>query len=207
MDTNWAAENLQAIRTLMEHSAVYRRALAPVMAFTGAVGIVAAAVGTLLGIDAMRPFAAYWMCVGLVAIAGDYFLVRRQALKDSEPFWSPPTRRVTVAMLPALFTGMIAGLFFMHWLGYSSLAALLAVVWILLYGCALHAAGFFMPRGMRVFAWILLGCGAALLFIMVSLDHWPEPKYGHAIMGAFFGAAQLAYGVYLYFTESRKNEA
>ena len=36
MNTNWAEENLKAIRTLMERSAVYRRALGPIMLMAGA---------------------------------------------------------------------------------------------------------------------------------------------------------------------------
>jgi len=43
MDTNWAAENLQVIRTLMERSTLYRRALAPVMLVSGLIGTSAAA--------------------------------------------------------------------------------------------------------------------------------------------------------------------
>ena len=207
MDTNWAAENLQAIRTLMERSAIYRRALAPVMTFTGLIGIVAAVIGGLLGIVAVRSFAVYWMSVGVIAIAGDFLLVRRQALRESEPFWSPPTRRVTQAMLPALFVGLVTGLFFIGWLEYSRATVLLAMSWVLLYGCALHAAGFFMPRGIRIFAWSLLACAAALTLAMMFLNEWPEAKYGHVIMGLFFGVVQLAYGVYVYFTEPRKNEA
>src|SRR6266446_9747026 len=39
MESNWAAEHLQVIRTLMERSAVYRRALAPIMIFNGIVGV------------------------------------------------------------------------------------------------------------------------------------------------------------------------
>ena len=35
MESNWAAEHLQVIRTLMERSAIYRRALAPIMLGTG----------------------------------------------------------------------------------------------------------------------------------------------------------------------------
>ena len=42
MESNWAAEHLQVIRTLMERSAVYRRALAPVMIFNGCLGCIAA---------------------------------------------------------------------------------------------------------------------------------------------------------------------
>ena len=45
MDNHWAAEHLQTIRTLMERSALYRRALAPIMTFAGAVGTAAAASG------------------------------------------------------------------------------------------------------------------------------------------------------------------
>ncbi len=45
MDTNQAAEHLQTIRTLMERSAVYRRALAPVMLLVGALGCLTAAIG------------------------------------------------------------------------------------------------------------------------------------------------------------------
>ena len=45
MKPDWAEENLQTIRTLMERSAVYRRALAPIMLFAGAVGAAAAIIG------------------------------------------------------------------------------------------------------------------------------------------------------------------
>ena len=145
MDTNWAAQNLQAIRTLMERSAIYRRALAPIMTFTGLVGVVAAVAGWFLAMESVRSFAGYWMGISLLAIAGDYFLVRRQALKENETFWSPPTRRVTQAILPALFVGMVAGLVCIFWVDDQQAIILLPVIWMLLYGCAIHAAGFFMP--------------------------------------------------------------
>src|SRR5262245_9413781 len=108
MADNWAAEHLQVIRTLMERSAIYRRALAPVMTFTGGVGILAAAAGWGLNIDSPRGFTAYWTLVGMVAVAGAFLLVRRQSLRDAEPFWSPPTKRVTQALLPPLFAGFLA---------------------------------------------------------------------------------------------------
>src|SRR5438132_963526 len=118
MDTNWAAEHLQVIRTLMERSAVYRRALAPVMILNGVLGT--------------------------------------------------------------------AG-------------------WIILYGCGFHAAGFFMPRGMKVFGWALILGGCALLAIGIP-DRYHRLEHSHAIMGFFFGLLHLAYGTYLYFTEKRRNE-
>ena len=39
MQTDWAGENLQVIRTLMERASLYRRALAPIMLTLGALGL------------------------------------------------------------------------------------------------------------------------------------------------------------------------
>ena len=56
METNWAAEQLQTIRTLMERSAVYRRALAPIMLFAGFAGVLAAAGGLVFHLNSPRAF-------------------------------------------------------------------------------------------------------------------------------------------------------
>ena len=212
MEPNWAAEHLQVIRTLMERSAVYRRALAPIMTFNGAMGAAAALGGWIFNINSPRAFILFWACVAALTMAGSFLLVRRQALKESEPFWSPPTRRITQAMLPALVAGFIVSA--AVWAQVASAPADLSPVlgmfwlplsWVVLYGCAFHAAGFFMPRGMRIFGWafIIGGCG---LFAAGITDWPPRPYYAHGIMGSFFGVLHLAYGVYLYFTEPRKNE-
>jgi len=213
METNWAAEHLQVIRTLMERSAVYRRALAPVMTFNGAIGTVAALAGWMFKIKSPRAFIFYWAGVGALAMAGSFLLVRRQALKESEPFWSPPTRRITQAMLPALVAGFIVGA--VVWARVASaqesldnlgLMLLLELSWVVLYGCAFHAAGFFMPRGMRIFGWAFVLGGSGLFAL--GIPYWADRlAYAHGIMGFFFGVLHLAYGVYLYFTEQRKNEA
>jgi hypothetical protein len=210
MDTNWAAEHLQVIRTLMERSAVYRRALAPIMILNGVLGTVGALIGTAMGIAAPRSFVLFWGCVAFVAMAGSFFLVRRQALKASEPFWSPPTRRITQAMLPPLVAGgIIAALCFFRIPpkqdGLSQVLAMiwLPVLWVVLYGCAFHAAGFFMPRGMKIFGWGFVVAGCALLAIPTGLRPF---DFGYGVMGFFFGLLHLAYGTYLYFTEKRGNE-
>src|SRR5947209_3015839 len=109
MESNWSAEHLQVIRTLMERSALYRRALAPIMIFNGVVGSAGGVLGWLLKIGSTQGFIGYWAGVGVLALAGSFVLVRRQALKESEPFWSPPTRRITQAMMPPLAAGLIIG--------------------------------------------------------------------------------------------------
>src|SRR5512135_2971835 len=110
MESNWAAEHLQVIRTLMERSALYRRALAPVMLLTGILGLVAAFTGWKLAIQALPAFVLYWYAVGAAALAGVLVLVRWQAWQHAEPFWSPPTRRVAQALAPPLIAGFVLGL-------------------------------------------------------------------------------------------------
>src|SRR3954466_6702511 len=83
METDWAAEHLQTIRTLMERSAVYRRALAPIMVWNGIVGLVGGVSGGVAGNRfgmGSRAFIIFWSGGALLAILGSFLLVRRQAL-------------------------------------------------------------------------------------------------------------------------------
>src|SRR5579859_4928679 len=134
MQDNWAVENLQTIRTLMERATLYRRALAPIACYAGAVGIIGGIAGFNMHVDLPGRFAMHWLVVAVVAVAGGMFLVRRQALKNSESFWSPPTRRVAQAAFPALLVGLVAGLLVVRWSGdfqerFGPLALSLIVVW------------------------------------------------------------------------------
>ncbi|HEX5400446.1 MAG TPA: hypothetical protein VFY06_15465 [Verrucomicrobiae bacterium] len=202
MNPNWAEENLQTIRTLMERSALYRRALAPIMLFAGVLGVAAAAVGLWLRLDSMQAFGALWLATAAFVVAGAFLIARRQALKATEAFWSPPTRRVAQALSAPLGIGLFVGI----WFGASRESpSLLAVFWILFYGCALHAAGFFTPRGVRWLGWAFIA-GAFLLVILHQTvkDLQFNP---HLLMGLFFGMLHLACGVYLYLTEKGKNAA
>jgi hypothetical protein len=81
----------------------------------------------------------------------------------------------------------------------------LPIGWIILYGCALHAAGFFMRRGIKLFGWLFIAGGCGLFAL--GIPDVPRPLYAHGVMGFFFGALHLAYGTYLCFTEKAKNEA
>ena len=203
MEPKWAEENLQTIRTLMERCAVYRRALAPIMLLAGVLGLAAAAIGLLLQLNTTRSFSALWLGTAGVAVAGSFFIARQQALKDHEVFWSAPTRRVAQALLPPLAAGMILGLVF--GLGPNNsidFTLLLPFLWALFYGCALHSAGFFMPRGVRLFGWVNIGLASACLCGLMVI----QPDFdlsGHWLMGFFFGLLHLAYGTYLYLTEKK----
>lgn len=207
MDSDWAAEHLQTIRTLMERSAIYRRTLAPIMTFCGVVGVAAGGLGWKLDIHSTRGFVQFWSAVAAATLLGSFLLVRRQALKDSEPFWSPPTRRVAQAMLLPLVIGLIAGITVALGLQAESSEVhnALIFVWAWLYGCALHSAGFFISRGIRILGWIygLMGC-VLLASLICRAPSYLSP---HLIMGGIFGGLHLACGIYLYFTEKRGNES
>ena len=204
METNLASDHLQTIRTLMERSALYRRALAPVMLWSGVLGISAVGVARQMQIDTGRTFAAYWMIVSVAAIAITFLLVRRQALKAAEAFWSVPTKRVTEALLPAFFVGFSAGAY--HVVSDpSGTASWLALGWVIVYGCALHAAGFFMQNRMRLFGWCFVLGGCGLLFASGQSSELRTVETAHYVMGGFFGVLHLACGIYLYFTEKRGN--
>jgi hypothetical protein len=202
MDADSASERLQVIRTLMERSAVYRRALAPIMTYLGILGLVASIVGAFLPMTSSEQFGLYWLCVSLIGLLGAFVLARRQALRDKEPFWSLPTRRVAQALFPSLFVGAVMGVIFTFALGKAaSFTWALPVSWILLYGCAIHAAGFFMPRGMKMLGWLFIMGGSSLTLSSVAVEAALPLITSHVIMGVFFGALQLAYGLYLHLSE------
>jgi hypothetical protein len=207
MEPNQAVENLQVIRTLMERSAIYRRALAPIMLFTGAVGVLAASAGLRFKMQEPRQFAELWLGAAVVAVAGAFLFARRQAIKDQEPFWSSPTRRVGQALLPPLLCGLFVGAVFGVPDASWRMDFPIAMAWMLFYGCALNSAGFFMTRGIKWFGWIFILSAIGLVSVLLMSNSNLWPGIGNLMMGFFFGVLHLAYGAYLYLTEKRKNAA
>jgi hypothetical protein len=115
-------------------------------------------------------------------------------------------RRVTQAMLPPLFAGMMAGLLVAIPTQTDSLSFWwLPGIWMVLYGCAVHSAGFFMPRGMKLLGWLFIVLGCSLGVALSCLKTPPPLAWAHGIMGLAFGGLHLAYGAYLYLTENRSN--
>ena len=205
MEPDIASGNLQVIRTLMERAALYRRALAPVMLVVGLIGSTAFLLAHFVPkFNANHTFAALWLATAMVSLSITYVLVRRQALKEHEDFWSPPARRVSQALLPGFVAGAMAGVVVaLAGRQLPSVCWLLAIAWLLSYGCALHAAGFFMQRGFKLFGMMLVVAGSALLVAAAFVPELQSTGAAHGLMGFFFGALHLAYGAYLHFTERR----
>ncbi len=205
MQNDWAEEHLHTIRTLMERVALYRRALAPVMFLTGGTGILFSICGHLLKVENPKLFVIWWLAAGLVAFFLTLFITRRQALKDKELFWSNPTRQVIYSLIPPLFAGISTGIAIMINGAIINLPYLPAF-WIMFYGTALYSAGFFMRRGMKLFGFLFVLAGGFMLIILALLRINIDYKIAHLLMGIFFGAIHIGYGVYLHFTEKSVNE-
>jgi hypothetical protein len=189
MNTNSAEENLSLIRTLMERASIYRRALAPIMITTGVIGTTSSVVGMLGRLDGQVSFLACWASTAMVTSLAGFLLARRAALREREAFWSPPMRRVALALLPAGVAGVIAALI-------EPNTTRLAGWWLLIYGCGLHGAGFFMPSGVRRLSWFFIAAGGVAL-------GWGTCS-PHVTMGLGFGGLHLIYGIYLYVTRARQ---
>jgi peptidoglycan/LPS O-acetylase OafA/YrhL len=215
MEHSQASEHLQVIRTLMERSAIYRRALGPVLIYSGLVGLVAAAVGWVMKVYQPVHFILYYYIVASLVLAGALVLVRRQALRSEECFWSPPTRRVTAALFPPLTAGALIGLLWIlgavfpnqpapsgGWPPSWAVLVGLPCLWAILAGCAFHAASFFTPRPLRWLGWSLIICGVAGFVIGAPREEMGLVGLSHTLMGAYFGVLHLAWGVYLRFTET-----
>jgi hypothetical protein len=215
MDPKSAAENLQVIRTLMERSALYRRALAPVMLAAGVLGLAGGFIGNQLHLDSFRAFVIFWFTIAGLVIGIALLIARRQALSSQEPFWTPPTRQVVRAMTPPLVAGflmvfspIVQGF---HPLGEANLVG----VWLVFYGCALHSAGLFVSRGVRLLGWSFIVASVVIEYMRYtgpnSSKQWevdgtpPLFWQPHAMMGLTFGGLHLLASLYLYVTEKRKN--
>jgi hypothetical protein len=109
--------------------------------------------------------------------------------------------------VPPLFAGTISALLAVVCPAWDFLQPWgLPAFWILLYGCALNAAGFFMQRGIKLLGWLFILFGCALMATRCHTATQLSLADGHKVMGAVFGGLHLAYGLYLYFTEQRRNE-
>jgi hypothetical protein len=205
METNWAEEHLQTIRTLMERSAIYRRALAPVMIVIGVLGLAGGIAGVLLHIGNDRAFVAYWISLSAVTLGAALLMIRRQALKDGEPFWSPPTRRIAEAVFLPFAAGAMLGLAGLTVPGSAPFSIAILIGWTVLYGCGLYSAGFFVQRGIRLFGSGFACAGFVLGFYEIWGHGIESTANLHSVMGGIFGVLHLAYGIYLFFTERRTN--
>jgi hypothetical protein len=195
MSEGWAEENLKTIRTLMERAGVYRLALAPICIIVGILGIIAALVAESLNFSGKDSFSGYWMVVGIIVGSLALVLIRRQAVKEGEEFMSPPAKRVARSMAPLFVAGLGFGVLELFLPVAQRDSIQLAGLWMISYGGGIHAAGFFMRRGLKLLGWIFIISG--LLCVTFNFLGRADESIAHWIMGGVFGLGNLMYGIYL----------
>lgn len=202
---NWAEDNLQVIRTLMERAAVYRRKMAPMMFVAAGLGTVGGFVAQQAGIQTVQSFSWYWGLIAGVILLASGYIVRGQALGSGEPFWTAPTKRIFQAFLPVFVIGAALGFTYVIGPGgeLRGHGHFLVVAWCFLYGLGLHSAGFFVAKGIRRLGWLFLVAGLVMGFLTVQPNDTFLRLNPNFIMGAVFGGLHLLSGVYLFYTEQK----
>lgn len=185
-----ASRDLERIRALMERATEYSHLSGVSILLSGVLAVAGVAACAAMKIDfdlpAHRdPLALVWGSVfAVAAVQGAAFSVAN-ARRKAEPAWSPLTRQVVVAMLPALFVGAaLTG----HGLRSGQLD-LLPPCWTLAYGSSLMGLGLFAGWRIRLAAVAFLALGAASLFL------WKDR--GLLTMLAGFGGLHLILGAWV----------
>jgi hypothetical protein len=185
-----ASQDLERIRALMDRATEYSHLSGVSVLLSGALGLAGVAACAAAGIDFNLPahsrtLGLIWGSVfALALVQGAAFSVAN-ARRKTEPAWSPLTRQVVVAMLPALFVGAALT-------GYALETGqldLLPPCWMLGYGSSLMGLGLFAGPRIRWAAVSFLALGAASLFL------WKDR--GLVTMLASFGGLHLVLGAWM----------
>lgn len=185
-----ASHDLARIRALMERATEWSHLSGWSVVLSGLLTVAGVATCAVRGAGFDLPahaatLGAVWGSVFALAFAQGVAFSVANARRKAEPAWSPLTRQVVIAMLPALFTGAaLTGYGFT-----SGQLDLLPPCWMLAYGSSLMGLGVFAGRPVRVAALAFLAVGAASLFL------WKE--HGLITMSASFGGLHLALGAWM----------
>ena len=180
-----AARDLERIRVLMERAGRFSH-LSAAAAFTAA-GLAVAGVLLSRGLGAhfddpasARPLAFIWGTVLALALGQGFAFTLADARRRGDPFWSPLTRQVAVAMLPAFFIGAAVTGFGLQ----TARIDLLPPFWTLAHGSSLVGLGLFAGRRIQAVGVLFLLAGAAALF-------WWRDSGLRVMLGTFGGGHVL----------------
>jgi len=189
-ETRDASHDLARIRALMERATEWSHLSGWSVVLSGLLTVAGVMACAVRGADFDHPAHAatlgvVWGAVFALAFAQGVAFSVANAWRKTEPAWSPLTRQVVIAMLPALFTGAA-----LTGYGFSTgQLDLLPPCWMLAYGSSLMGLGVFAGRPVRVAALAFLAVGAVSLFL------WKE--HGLITMSASFGGLHLALGAWM----------
>jgi len=198
-DVSRALEQIEAIHEQLAKGEVYRGWRSLPVAFSGFVGLAAAAFEARLDqpVDPWR-FAGYWTIVGVIAlVAGCSEIAWHYVARASETD-RRRSRQVVGQFLPALVAGAVATGALMRF--SPALASLLPGLWAVLFGVGIFAARPYVPRAS---GWVALYYWTVGLFLLWS-SHSINTMSPWAV-GGTFGVGQLLAAVVLYWNLERGN--
>ena len=208
-----AAEQLRAIRALMERSTIYRAISAPAAAFAGVLSL---AVCGWMWLhrkpDQILPpdrFMLVWILVLLVVSTVNAILLGRNAKQRGEVFVSSGMKHALRALLPPLIAGFLMSLLEVSSSGAASAGANchadIAAYWILFYGLALLATGSFAPRSMQALGGGFFAFG--ILTFLPSVRSLSGQQYPMAVifMAASFGLLHIIYAAAVWIQGRRES--
>lgn len=197
MDANRAADELKAIRELMERPVRY----STMSGLSGVLAGLASLAGVFADLyvsgryadrpaEAVRINMGIWAGVFLAAFAAATVPTRLRERKRGMPFWSRIKKQILLTILPPFVggVGLTAAIVCRWWIGDGpNMWGLIPAIWMLFYGLALWQVGLFSPAEIRVLAvaFLLAGLAAAALF----------HTYPYWAMGLTFGGFHIVYGV------------
>ena len=175
-----AEDDLRFIRDAMGRATAFTCVPGKGGVAMGAVGLAAAAWAARA--SSMREWLAIWTGAGVLAFGiGVFGLLRKASRSDHRPSVSA-ARRFALALLPPL----VAGAALTAALASSGAITFLPGIWLLLYGCAVVAAGLLSVPVVPLFGGTLLVLGLlALVF----------PSHGDLLLGSGFGLGHVVCGV------------
>ena len=198
-----AAEQLRAIRALMERATIYRALSAPAAVVAGLVSLGLCAVQARVASLPAGTFAGQWLAVLAAVTALNFWLLWRSAQGRGEPFVSGGMKLALRAIAPPLLAGFALGL--RADAASETASADIAGVWIVCYGLALLAAASFAPRSMRRLGRVFFGAGLLFLIPAVQAALGAVCRPAVAGMALTFGLLHLGYGAAVFLGARQAN--
>ncbi|MBB5352929.1 MFS family permease [Haloferula luteola] len=198
-----AAEQLRAIRSIMERATIFR-ALSGEAALMG--GAVSLAAGWLSEGKHGWGWASAWLVGLAIALLFGSWQFFRTARLSGRTVWNHGLRVALRGSLPSLFAGGFLGLLFLRY-GAQGREFHAASMWILHYGLALMAIREFAPKSMAWLgmAFVASGIGGFSAATFVQAAAPILTRIGPSgLMAATFGGLHLIYGAAIVTTSRRE---
>ncbi len=195
MDRDRAAEELKALRQLMERPIRFSTMSGLSGVLAGAAALAGCTVGGYFsghysGRGALGAHMLIWAGVFLTALVATVVLTRLREIRKGMPLWSKIKERILLIILPMFVAAAgLTGILVARELGQPGPEqwGLIPAIWMVLYGLALWQLGEFSPLEVRLLGAAFLGGGLVSAALGQQSPYWS--------LGVAFGGLHIVYGV------------